>query len=59
MPPPKLVVAVGDCGWNGGIFGEGYASLGGIEKVLRVDAYIKGCPPKPVDLLRGILRMIS
>ncbi len=59
MPPPKLVVAVGDCGCNGGIFGEGYASLGGIGKILRVDAYIKGCPPKPVDLLRGILCVIS
>ena len=59
MPPPKLVVAVGDCGCNGGIFGEGYASLGGIGKILRVDAYIKGCPPKPVDLLRGILHVIS
>lgn len=59
IPPPKLVVAVGDCGYNGGIFGEGYASLGGIGKVLRVDAYIKGCPPRPVDLLRGILRVIS
>ena len=59
MPPPKLVVAVGDCGCNGGIFGEGYASLGGIGKVLRVDAYIKGCPPKPTDLLKGILRVIS
>ena len=58
MPPPKLVVAVGDCGCNGGIFGEGYASLGGIGKILRVDAYIKGCPPKPVDLLNGILRVI-
>ena len=57
-PPPKLVVAVGDCGFNGGIFGEGYASLGGIGKILRVDAYIKGCPPKPVDLLNGILRVI-
>ena len=59
MPPPKLVVAVGDCGCNGGIFGEGYASLGGIGKILRVDAYIKGCPPKPADLLKGILGVIS
>ena len=59
MPPPKLVVAVGDCGYDGGIFGEGYASLGGIGKILRVDAYNKGCPPKPVDLLRGILHVIS
>ena len=58
-PPPKLVVAVGDCGFNGGIFGEGYAALGSIGKVLRVDAYIKGCPPKPVELLMGILSVIS
>jgi len=58
-PPPKLVVAVGDCGCNGGIFGESYASLGGIGKIIPVDAYIPGCPPKPADLLRGILRVIS
>ncbi len=59
MPPPKLVVAVGDCGCDGGIFGEGYASLGGIGKILRVDACIKGCPPKPADILRGILGVIN
>lgn len=57
-PPPKLVVAVGDCGCNGGIFGESYASLGGIDKVIPVDAYIPGCPPTPVALLNGILRAI-
>ena len=58
-PPPKLVVAVGDCGYNGGIFGESYASLGGIGKVIPVNAYIPGCPPKPVELLQGILRVIE
>lgn len=58
-PPPKIVVAVGDCGCNGGIFGESYASLGGIGKVIPVDAYIPGCPPKPVDLLMGILKVIG
>ena len=58
-PPPKLVVAVGDCGCNGGIFGESYASLGGIDKIIPVDATIPGCPPKPVDLLKGILRVIG
>ena len=58
-PPPKLVVAVGDCGCNGGIFGESYASLGGIGKIIPVDACIPGCPPRPADLLRGILRVIS
>jgi Ni,Fe-hydrogenase III small subunit len=57
-PPPKLVVAVGDCGCNGGIFGETYASLGGIDKVIPVDVYIPGCPPTPVALLHGILQAI-
>lgn len=59
MPPPKLVVAVGDCGYNGGIFGVSYASLGGIDKVIPVDAYIHGCPPRPADLLNGILKAIN
>jgi Ni,Fe-hydrogenase III small subunit len=58
-PPPKLVVAVGDCGCNGGIFGETYASLGGIDKVIPVDVIIPGCPPTPVDLLHGILKAVG
>jgi len=58
-PPPKLVVAVGDCGCNGGIFGETYASLGGIDKVIPVDVYIPGCPPTPVALLHGILKAVG
>lgn len=58
-PPPKLVVAVGDCGCNGGIFGESYASLGGIDKVIPVDVYIPGCPPTPTAILNGILRAIE
>ncbi len=58
-PPPKLVVAVGDCGCNGGIFGESYASLGGIDRGIPVDAYIPGCPPSPSALLHGILKAIG
>jgi Ni,Fe-hydrogenase III small subunit len=58
-PQPKLVVAVGDCGCNGGLFGESYASLGGIQKVIPVDAYIPGCPPTPTALLQGILKTIE
>jgi Ni,Fe-hydrogenase III small subunit len=58
-PSPKLVVAVGDCGYNGGIFGESYASLGGVGKIIPVDVYIHGCPPTPTDLLNGILKAIS
>jgi Ni,Fe-hydrogenase III small subunit len=58
-PTPKIVVAVGDCGCNGGIFSETYASLGGIDKVIPVDAYISGCPPTPSALLNGILKAIE
>jgi Ni,Fe-hydrogenase III small subunit/Pyruvate/2-oxoacid:ferredoxin oxidoreductase delta subunit len=58
MPDPKLVVAVGACGCSGGIFGQSYASLGGVEKVLPVDVFIPGCPPNPFALLHGILMAI-
>ena len=58
-PSPKLVVAVGDCGCNGGIFGDSYASLGGVGKVLPVDLYIPGCPPSPSALLQGILKALE
>lgn len=58
-PSPKLVVAVGDCGCNGGIFGESYASLGSVDKVIPVDVYIPGCPPTPTALLNGILKAVE
>jgi Ni,Fe-hydrogenase III small subunit len=54
-PDPKLVVAVGDCGACGGVFGESYASLGGVSKVIPVDITVPGCPPSPVAILQGIL----
>ena len=59
MPEPKLVVAVGACGISGGIFGENYASLGGVDKVVPVDVYIPGCPPRPQALLQGILLAVG
>jgi Ni,Fe-hydrogenase III small subunit len=58
-PSPKIVVAVGDCGCNGGVFGEGYASLGGIDKAIPVDAVIPGCPPTPLALLQGLLLAVK
>jgi Ni,Fe-hydrogenase III small subunit len=58
-PEPKLVVAVGDCGCSGGIFGQSYASLGGVASVIPVDVAIPGCPPSPRALLQGILAAIS
>jgi Ni,Fe-hydrogenase III small subunit len=58
-PDPKLVVAVGECGCSGGIFGESYASLGRVANVIPVDVEIPGCPPTPTALLAGILAAIS
>jgi Ni,Fe-hydrogenase III small subunit len=58
-PEPKLVIAVGECGGNGGEFGASYASRGAVANVIPVDAVIRGCPPLPIDLLRGILEAIG
>jgi Ni,Fe-hydrogenase III small subunit len=54
-PDPKLVVALGDCGCTGGIFGESYASCGRVSNVIPVDVTIPGCPPTPTRILEGIL----
>lgn len=59
MADPKVVVAVGACGISGGIFGENYASLGGVDKALPVDVYVPGCPPRPQALLHGILLAVG
>ena len=59
MPDPKLVVAIGDCGCSGGIFGESYASCGRVSNVIPVDVAVPGCPPTPVALLQGILTAIG
>jgi Ni,Fe-hydrogenase III small subunit len=58
-PAPRLVVAVGACACSGGIFGQNYASLGGVDKIIPVDVYIPGCPPNPHALLHGILNAIG
>ena len=58
-PDPKLVVAVGDCGCTGGIFGESYASCGRVSNVIPVDVAVPGCPPSPRQILAGILTAIS
>lgn len=54
-PDPKLVVALGDCGCTGGIFGENYASCGRVSNVIPVDVAVPGCPPAPTRILEGIL----
>jgi Ni,Fe-hydrogenase III small subunit len=58
-PEPKLVVVVGDCGCDGGIFGESYASCGRVANVIPVDVTVPGCPPPPIDILRGILQAVK
>jgi Ni,Fe-hydrogenase III small subunit len=58
-PDPKLVVAVGDCGCTGGIFGESYASRGRVANVIPVDVAVPGCPPSPTRILIGILTALE
>ena len=58
-PDPKLVVAVGDCGACGGIFGESYASRGRVANVIPVDVEVRGCPPEPTAILAGILAALT
>ena len=53
-PGPKLVVAAGECACTGGIFKDSYAACGPLAGLIPVDVAIPGCPPSPVDLLRGI-----
>ena len=56
---PLLVVAVGSCGCTGGIFAEGNTFAGPVDKIIPVDAYIPGCPPKPEAILAGIVKLIK
>jgi len=58
-PNPKWVVAVGDCALDGGIFAGSYAVVGGVSGVVPVDLHIRGCPPSPIELLRGLLALLG
>lgn len=58
-PDPKWVVAVGNCAVDGGIFAGSYAVSGGVEKIVPVDLHIRGCPPTPTDLLKGLLALLE
>lgn len=59
VPEPKLVIAVGDCGACGGIFGKSYASRGAVSEVIPVHHTVLGCPPSPTAILEAILRTLS
>jgi len=54
-PDPKFVVAIGDCGINCGVFKDSYAVVGSVDKVVPVNVLVPGCPPEPIEILRGIL----
>jgi Ni,Fe-hydrogenase III small subunit len=58
-PDPKWVVAVGDCAVDGGLFAGGYAVVGGVAEVVPVDLHIRGCPPRPAQLLEGLLALLE
>jgi len=58
-PDPKWVVAVGDCALDGGIFSGSYAVVGGVAAVVPVDLHIRGCPPRPEQLLKGLLALLD
>jgi NADH:ubiquinone oxidoreductase subunit B-like Fe-S oxidoreductase len=58
-PDPKWVVAVGDCALDGGMFAGSYACVGGVSVVVPVDLHIRGCPPNPTTILRGLIGLIE
>jgi Ni,Fe-hydrogenase III small subunit len=58
-PAPKWVVAAGDCACGCGVFAGSYAVVGAVDKVIPVDLHIKGCPPRPIDLLKGLIALME
>jgi Ni,Fe-hydrogenase III small subunit len=58
-PNPKWVVAIGDCGRDGGCFAGSYAVVGGVAAVIPVDLHIPGCPPTPMAMLKGLLALLE
>jgi NADH:ubiquinone oxidoreductase subunit B-like Fe-S oxidoreductase len=59
MPEPKFVVAIGACACSGGVFEGNYSVLGGVDKVIPVNVYIPGCPPKPEAIIDGIVKLLE
>jgi ech hydrogenase subunit C len=59
MPEPKFVVAIGACACSGGVFRGNYDVLGGVDKVIPVNAYIPGCPPKPEAIIDGVVKLLN
>jgi Ni,Fe-hydrogenase III small subunit len=58
-PDPKWVVALGTCAVDGGIFAGSYAVVGGVKDVIPVDLHIRGCPPSPAEMLKGLIALLE
>ena len=59
MPEPKFVVAIGACACSGGVFKGNYSVLGGVDKLIPVDVYVPGCPPRPEAIIDGIVKLLK
>jgi membrane-bound hydrogenase subunit mbhJ len=59
MPDPKFVIAVGACACSGGIFQDCYNVSGRLDKIIPVDVYIPGCPPKPEAIVQGVAKLLG
>lgn len=59
MPEPKIVIAVGDCAGDCGVFQGSYAVVGPVARIVPVDVFVRGCPPEPIDILRAILSALD
>ncbi len=59
MPRPRFVIAVGTCACSGGVFRGSYSVIGGADKVVPVDIYVPGCPPRPEAILDAILKLLE
>jgi ech hydrogenase subunit C len=58
MPVPKFVVAVGSCAISGGVFQDCYNVMEGVDKIIPVNAFVPGCPPKPEAILDGVVKLL-
>ena len=59
MPEPKFVVAIGSCAISGGVFQDCYNVMEGVDKIIPVNAYVVGCPPKPEAILDGVVKLLK